>query len=505
MHRLVTASVLALALSAGVVSAACSQTLQIALREDPDRLDPALGTTVMGRDVFAGMCDKLFDLDEKLQIVPQLATGYEWQDPKTLIIHLRSGVLFQDNEKMDAAAVKYTLERDLNLPGSFRRSEVNAIDHVDVVDPLTVRVVLKAPNAAFVSQLTDRAGMIVSPAAAEKEGKDFALHPVCAGPFSFGERVAQDHITLNRFPGYWDAKDIHFDKVIYHIMPNTAVRLANLQSGTIDLSEQIVPTDVAAVQKDPKLRIVMSDALGYQGITLNTGHNPQANTPLGRDARVRKAFELSLDRDALNQVVYNGMYVPTAQAVPPASPFYDAALKPPARDVAKAKALLAAAGVKLPVQVNLITPNSPDIEQVAQMIQAMTAETGFDVKIVTMEFASSIQNAQAGNFEAYLLAWSGRLDEDGNTYNFLHTGGMDYGRYENKQVDDLLDEARTVTDIAQRRAIYAKMWDIVSTDLPIIYLWNPRNIVGMSRRISGFRPVPDGLIRLQGLTMAAAQ
>ncbi len=125
-----------------------AQTLRIALREDADLLDPTLARTYVGRIVFAGLCDKLFDIDEKLKIVPQLATGYEWADPKTLLIHLRPGVLFQDGEPMDAAAVKYTLDRDLTLPGSFRRGEVSAIDHVDVVDPATVRVVLKSPSGA---------------------------------------------------------------------------------------------------------------------------------------------------------------------------------------------------------------------------------------------------------------------------------------------------------------------------------------------------------------------
>ena len=102
-------------------------------------LDPTLATTYVGRIVFAGLCDKLFDIDEKLKIVPQLATGYEWADDKTLVIHLRPGVMFQDGEKLDAAAVKYSLERHLTMQGSFRRSEISAIDHVEVVDPATVR------------------------------------------------------------------------------------------------------------------------------------------------------------------------------------------------------------------------------------------------------------------------------------------------------------------------------------------------------------------------------
>ncbi len=207
MRRLLAAAMLAATLAlAAATGSAQAQTLRIALREDGDLLDPALARTYVGRIVFAGMCDKLFDIDEKLQIVPQLATGYEWADPKTLLIHLRPDVLFQDGEKLDAAAVKYTLDRDVTLPGSFRRSEVSAIDRVDVVDPATVRVVLKSPSGAFLAQLTDRAGMIVSPKAAAQEGKDFALHPVCAGPFRFAERVPQDHITLERFPQYWDAR-----------------------------------------------------------------------------------------------------------------------------------------------------------------------------------------------------------------------------------------------------------------------------------------------------------
>ena len=262
--------------------ASAQSTLRIGLREDADALDPTTARTYVGRIVFAGLCDKLFDIDEKLNIVPQLATGYEWADPKTLVIHLRPNVAFQDGETMDAAAVKASLERHLTMPGSFRKSEINAMDHVDVVDPLTVKVTLKAPSSPFLSQLTDRAGMILAPKAVESEGKDFAQHPVCAGPFRFGERVAQDHITLERFPDYWDKGAIHFDRVVYRVLPDPSVRKANLEAGSIDLSEQIIPSDVAEVQKDPKLRIVTSDSLGYQGITINVANGARAKTPLGR-------------------------------------------------------------------------------------------------------------------------------------------------------------------------------------------------------------------------------
>ena len=486
------------------LAAHAQTTLRIALREEPDMLDPTLARTFVGRIVFAGLCDKLFDIDDKLQIVPQLATGYEYADPKTLVIHLRQGVKFHDGTLMDAAAVKYSLDRHLHMQGSARSSEINAMDHVDVVDPATVRIVLKEPSAPFLSQLTDRAGMIVSPKAAEAEGKDFALHPVCAGPMKFVERVAQDRIVLDRFADYWNKDAIHFDRVIYQPIPDSSVRLANLQAGSVDLVEYILPTDADAVKRNPKLRLVTYDGLGYQGITYNIGNGPQADTPLGRNALVRQAFDMSIDRDALMQVVYNGAFSPTAQSMPPESPFYDPAVKPRTRDIDRAKALLKQAGVTLPVAVNLIAPNNPDIRQMAEVIQAMTQEAGFDVKITAMEFASSLDNAQHGGFQAYLLAWSGRVDPDGNLYSFLHsdTGVQNYGKYASPVMDKLLDDARTEQDTDKRRALYGQVAALEQTDVPISYIYTVRYFNGLSAKLSGFKPVADGIIRLQGLSLA---
>lgn len=482
---------------------AFAQTLRIALRQDLDVMDPTLATTYVGRIVFAGLCDKLFDISDKLQIVPQLATGYEWADEKTLVIHLRSGVKFQNDEPLDADAVKYTLERDLTMQGSFRKSEISSIDHVDVVDPTTVRVALKTPSGAFLAQLTDRAGMVLPPKATAAAGKDFGQHPICSGPFKFAERVPQDHVTLERFPGYWDAKNVHFDKVVYQVLVDSSVRLANLKAGTVDLAEYVVPSDAAAVKADPKLKLVVSDALGYFGITNNIDNGARANNPYGKNALVRQALSLAIDRAALVKVVFNDMYAPGIQAVPPDSPFYDAALKVPARDVAKAKALLKQAGVQTPLKLELLTFNDPDILQASEVIQSMAAEAGFDIHIQAIEFASSLQASNRGDYEAYMIGWSGRVDIDGNTYSFLHSGqGNNVSHYANPTVDKLLDEARGMTDVANRKALYAKMWQQEETDLPITYLWTPRNIVGMSAKLQGFRPIPDGMIRVQRLEMA---
>ena len=305
---------------------------------------------------MTAICDKLFDFDANQAIIPVLATGYEWVDGITLLIRLRPGVQFHNGEPFDAAAVKYTLDRHATTPGSFRRNEIGAMERVEVMDPLTVRVVLKRPFSPFVAVLTDRAGMMVAPKAAEAAGKEFGLNPVCAGPFRFIERVAQDRVVLERFPGYWDAGRIHYHRVTYRVVSDSSIRLANLRAGALDIAE-VAPLDVQAAKADPKLAVVSVPSLGYGALTVNLA----GKSPIALDPRVRRAFQLSLDRVALSQVVFAGMYEPNAQAISAASPFHAPAVPMPPHDLAAAGALLQQAGVAAPLRVELLVSNTPQI------------------------------------------------------------------------------------------------------------------------------------------------
>ncbi len=371
-----------LALALLVSTTAAAQTLRIGLREDPDVLDPTLARTCVGRIVFAALCDKLFDINEKLEIVPQLATGHEWSaDNKSLTIRLRDGVLFHDGEKLDADAVKISLDRHLTLQGSFRRSEISVVQKVDVIDRLTVKLSLSVPFAPLIAQLTDRAGMIMSPKALQDAGAQFGTRPVCAGPFRFVERVAQDRIVLERFDRYWDRANIHLERVVFQPIPDTTVLVANLQSGTLDLIKRVTPTDGPAIRRDRRLSLVGGDELGYARLTINVGNGERAKTPLGTSAKVREALELAIDRDVINQVVYNGEFTVSTQWVPPSSPFFLTDLPKPMRDVARAKRLLAEAGAPNPI-INLMLPNNPDLRQVGEVIQSMAREAGFDIRLV---------------------------------------------------------------------------------------------------------------------------
>jgi peptide/nickel transport system substrate-binding protein len=501
--RSVKAAALAGVVLAMTASAAAAETsLRIGLAEDPDALDPTVARTFVGRIVFAALCDKLFDIGPKLEIVPQLATSYSWAgDNKALTIVLRQGVLFHDGEKLDAAAVKYSLERHLKLPGSNRKGEISALSSVEVIDDHTVKLNLSTPFAPLLAQLTDRAGMILSPKAAEALGDKFASHPVCAGPFKFTERVAQDRIVLDRFEGYWDNDKIRVDRVVFQPIPDASVRLANLQSGGLHLIERVAPSDVPQIKSNQALASNSIVELGYQTLTLNVAKGPGAQNALGQEARLREALDLAIDREALNQVAFEGQFEPGNQWVPPDSPFYDKALPVSKRDLAKARELVKAVA-KGEVKVDFMVPNDTLAMQAGQVIQAMAQEAGITLNILATEFASSLNLAEKGDYQAFYFAWSGRTDPDGNLFNFLSCKGpLNYSGYCNESVDAEIAAARIIADPAERARHYAKVAEQVLKDRPVIYLFHRRWIYGFTKKLAGFTPYPDGLIRPQGLTL----
>ncbi|MGJ5180558.1 ABC transporter substrate-binding protein [Bradyrhizobium oligotrophicum] len=477
-------------------------TLRVGLAEDPDMLDPSLGRTYVGRIVFSAFCDKLFDIDEKLNVVPQLALSHETSaDGKAMTIKLRPGVKFHDGEPLDAEAAKFSIERHMTMPGSFRKSELASVDHVEIVDPLTIKLVLKTPFAPLLSQLTDRSGMIMSPKAVKEAGDKFGLHPVCAGPYKFVERVQQDRMVFEKFADYWNKDNVFIDKIVYQPIVDATVRLANLKSGGLDLVDRVLATDIKDVRDDKNLVLATAPELGYLGLTINVARD-KAKGPLSQSEKVRQALDLSIDREALNQVVFNGEFTAGNQWVPPLHPYYQKAFPVRPRDVAKAKALLKEAGVATPVSVDYMIPKGAEYEAIAQVVQSMASEAGFDIKIRVVEFATTFKQAQAGEFQIFQINWSGRIDPDGNSYVFLHSGApQNDGGYSNPEADKVMEDARAIADPAQRSALYEKLTKIVLNDEPIIYLFHRKLLFAHTKKLEGYKQLPDGLVRVIGLKL----
>src|SRR2546425_600721 len=418
---LIIATLALLAMHAGAAQAQ-KKTLVVALNQDPDILDPTLARTYVGRIVFSHICEKLYEIDEGLRISPQLAAALPaiTDGGKTVTIKLRSGVKFNDGTPMDAEAVKFSLDRHRTLKGSNRASELAPVEAVEVVDHLTVRRRLKAPYSPLLAQLTDRSGMPLSPTAAKKLGDNFGTAPVCVGPWQFAERVPQDRIVVEKSPHYFDPSQAKFDRVIFRIIPDDNVRLANLRSGDIDLMHMVRPSDATAIKREGKFELSNVTGLGYQGININlrnkTGkQNPPGDlgTPLANDPRAREA--------------------------------------------------------------------------------------GFTISLRPQEFASALKDDDDGKLQAFQIGWSGRVDPDGNIHmNQTCKGSLNATLACDEKIDALLNRAREISDVDQRRALYREAIDMFTARRNIIYIYHLNYIVAFPKSFKGYKAVPDGLIRIKG-------
>src|SRR6202011_4650930 len=205
-------------------------------------------------------------------------------------------------------------------------------------------------------------------------------------------------IVFEKFADYWNKQNIFIDRVVFLPIVDATVRLANLKSGGLDLIERVLATDIKDVRADSRLKLSTALELGYLGLTLNIA-NDKNKGALSQSEKVRQALDLSIDREAINQVVFNGEFTPGNQWVSPEHPYYQKAFPLQPRDIAKAKALLKESGVALPVSVDYMIPKGAENEAVAQVVQSMAAEAGFDLKIRVVEFATSFKQAQAGEFQ----------------------------------------------------------------------------------------------------------
>jgi len=486
-------------------------TLTIGLAEEPDALDPTLARTFVGRMVFLATCEKLYDLDSHLNIVPQLAAALPQvsKDKLTYTIKLRSGLKFNDGTAFDAAAVKSTLERYLTFKGSVRASEISPIKSVDAPNATTVILHLSAPYSPLTAQLADRAGMILSPKAIASEGSSFATNPICVGAFTVKDRVAGDHITLVKSPYYYDKAKVHLASIVFKIMTDPSSRTQAMRAGDIQVEDRIQSTDVPTLQKDNTVSVLKAVTIGYQGLTLNIGNKKgvgkgyaNVGTPLAKSQYLRTAFDVALDRTTINKVVFGGLNLPDCYPIAPVSPWY----KPTTAGLqcnlhandALAKSLVKASGFDNPTVHLMLGGTDPVNARLGQVIQSMEKAVGINVTVQPTEFTTSLNSATAGSFDAYAVGWSGRVDPDGNIFGFVATPGtLNYAGYSNSKLDYILNGARKSVTTKARDTLYRAAMQIIHRDRPLIYLYHPIYYYAVSKKVTGVQIFGDGLIRAQ--------
>ncbi|MFL5959987.1 MAG: ABC transporter substrate-binding protein [Gaiellaceae bacterium] len=479
-------------------------TLNVAMTlGEPDALDPTLARTFSGREVFLTICEKLYDLDRKTNIVPQLAAALPTvsKNKLTVSVPLRHGIKFNDGSAFTSAAVVKTIRHYLTFKGSVRASEIAAVESVKAKGRYAVVFHLKSPYSPLTAQLADRAGMILSPT---KIGANFARHPVCVGPYMYKNRIAGDSITVVKSPFYYAKSRVHFAKIVFKIYNDTTAAAQALKAGTVQAIDAIAPTDIAGIKADKSLRVSTAAGLGYGGITINIGNKngllklPYQNvgTPLASSAKLRKAFELAINRNTLNKVVFNHTVLPGCTPISPSSSWFDKSIKCTPFNPNQAKQLVKSSGVSNPT-VNLMVPTGTVALREAQFIQAEEAAVGIHVNVQSTDFVTALSKADAGTFDAFLIGWSGRVDPDGNIFGFVATTGtLNDAGYSNSKVDKLLNSARSAGSVSARRVDYKAVIEKILNDRPLIYLDHPIAYNGVSQRVSGVTMFPDTLLRV---------
>lgn len=470
--------------------------LRVGLNADPPNMDAHQSTAAVDRQVYQNLYDKLVDINQDLEIVPMLATSWTITNGgRTYTFRLRPNVVFHDGTPFNADAVKYNFERMLDPGfGSPRRSEVNLVQRVTVVDPLTVQIDLEKPFSPFLAVLSDRAGMMVSPTAARRLGRDFAREPVASGPYKFVEKRPQERIVLERFDRHWDRTAGNFDRIVYRPFTDEQARLANIRAGELDIIDAIPPTEVENLRKDTRLKLLERAGLGWQGMWIHV------NAPPFNNRALRQALNAAIDRRTLARVVFLDTVQPANGPFPPGQLGSDSGpnARIPERNLDLARAKLREGGQPSGFAFTLkITPGRVP-QQVAQVIQSMVGEVGIRVNIEIVEFGALLGQLDSHRFEAALLGWSGRPDPDGNIYGFFVTGGgLNNSAYTNPRVDTLLDAARILTVPDHRRRAYGEVLTVLNEDLPYIFLWWPKEFKLHSPKLAGFVHIADGMMRFR--------
>jgi peptide/nickel transport system substrate-binding protein len=508
-----TALIVAAVLAAGMASAAGAQgvrrggTLRVAISGDIVTLDPHLSGAAIDRQPYQNLYDKLVDTDATLAIVPMLATSWTISpDGRAVTFKLRRDVVFHDRTAFNADAVKVNFDRmlDPKFP-PIRKAEMRPVQRVVVVDPYTVRVEMDRPYSPLLYALTDRAGMMLSPAALAKDGMNFGLHPVGTGPFRFVERVPNGHTTFERNPDYWDKGLPYVDRLMFVPITSDPARVANLESGDVEIVANVPLPQVPelakeAAQPGASFRLLERGAFQWNAMPLNVTRPPFDNKLL------RQALSLTIDRRALANVVLRGAAYPARSFFPNGTPAFDPSIPIPERNIAQAKEKLAQAGHPDGFTFTLLLAGAGQQDaSVAQAIQSMAADAGIHVQIQILEGGAFLETMQKLEHQATLSIWSGRPDPDFDVYPFVTQtglGGLNLAGYVSDRATVLLDGARLLSNMAQRRRAYTEVSRIVADDVPYIFLYYPKEYKLISTHVRGFVPQPDGMVRLRSVWLA---
>jgi peptide/nickel transport system substrate-binding protein len=482
-------------------------TLVVALTNgEPPSIDPTLAVTSSATEIYRAMCQTLYIRGGLLERVPVLAAGppVASSDKRTFTVPIRKGIEFNDGTPFNAQAVVTSVQRFETYPGSVLTSDYANVDSVTATGQYTVVFHLKQRDPVFLSG--DR-NYVLSPTAIQKEGAGFSSNPVCVGPFMFDHRIVGDNVTVIKSPYYYDAKDTFLDKIVFKPMPDANAALAALEAGDVQALDGLSPTLLDTVRENSSLRVIRAPEIGWQGVMFNIGNkNGPANlpyqnvgTPLAQSPKLRQAFEEAIDRQTLNKVVFDGLYVPSCTVIPPAdTPWFNLINVPcTPYDPADARKLVAESGFPNPT-VDLMVRNVTDRLRVAQFIQAEEKAVGINVVLDVTDSITELARRASGNFDADVRATSVPGDP-GASFDARFTTGMSSNEsgYSNPRLDFVLANGTKAAQPKARAVYYHVAQEIIHDARPIVVLYDGVTFATYSTKVTGIELNYAGLLITQ--------
>ncbi|MCP3054322.1 ABC transporter substrate-binding protein [Aurantimonas marianensis] len=478
---------------------------------EPKSLDPQAVTAVNDFRILVNLYDGLVRYkDGTLEVEPSLAESWTIsEDGKTYTFTLREGVKFHDGTPFDAEAVKFNFDRMLKEDHPFADTGpfplaffFSAVEEVTAVDPTTVEFKLDAPYAPFLSNLAYPTGLIVSPAAVEKHGKDFGRNPSGTGAYKFAEWEPNAKMVATRNEDYWDGAP-ELEAVIFRPITDANTRIAEMLSGGLDIMVEVPPDSLQQFKSSGDFTVREQAGPHLWFLILNTKEAPFSSKA------ARQAANYAINKTALVDNILQGTADVAAGPTPPAFAWaYDETLEPYPYDPEKAKELLKEAGYDGEEVTFYVTEGGSGMLDPVAMgtaIQADLQAVGMNVSIETYEwntFLGNVNPGLEGKADMAEMAW---MTNDPDTLPFLalrteafpDKGGFNSGYYSNPKVDELLEKARQVTDQGERATLYKEMQQIVKEDAPWVFVANWKQNAVTAAAVEDFKLQPSFFLMLQ--------
>ena len=468
-------------------------TVVFLIESSPANLDPRIGTDAQSEHIDELLFDGLVQKDESFNFKPALAERWELRDPLTMVFYLRDGVRFHDGRPMTARDVVWSIEsmRDGTVI-SPKAASYASVASVEATDSHTVTLRLKQPDAFLLRNLATGAIGIVP----EGSGGDFWRHPVGTGPFRFVSQQIDRDVVIERNPLSWEVHP-KIERVRFAVVPDAITESLEMDKGSGDVAINSLPMDALPVlETRPNLKVEDTPGTQIQYLSFNL------TDPLLRDVRVRQAISCAIDRNLIIKTLMRGHAQPARSLLPPNHWAWTGETERFDYDPSRAARLLDESGHPagpngVRFHVTMKTSNAEDVRLLATVLQQQLAKVGIVLYIRTFEFATFYSDITRGAFQMYSLRWIGGNEQpDIFGYAFstarFSPKGANRGHYSNPRLDQLLDDASTVSDMGRRRADYVEAQKILAHDLPAINLWYRDTVLVHNRRLTHVRPNASG-------------